>query len=138
MYGCLIPGLRLPHIRHRGRRQLLARQYGLRDSLLPPTSLKFRFQRPDQNCFQGRERESDQIWWDLYRISRLNLVNLSFKTRKNAPTSEKFAMNILSGGCAGSLSLLFVQSIGDLKRKPRVEIHHVDTLTRGPFDTLTI
>ena len=34
-----------------------------------------------------------------------------FKISKNASAKEKFGKNILSGGCAGSLSLLFVQSI---------------------------
>jgi len=34
-----------------------------------------------------------------------------FQAKKTAPYREKFTKNILSGGCAGSLSLLFVQSI---------------------------
>ena len=34
-----------------------------------------------------------------------------FKVSKSASMKEKFATNIMSGGCAGSLSLLFVQSI---------------------------
>lgn len=34
-----------------------------------------------------------------------------FKMSKNASYKEQFSKNILSGGCAGSLSLLFVQSI---------------------------
>lgn len=34
-----------------------------------------------------------------------------FKASKNASYGEKFSKNILSGGCAGSLSLCFVQSI---------------------------
>jgi len=34
-----------------------------------------------------------------------------FKTAKDAPQYEKFAKNILSGGCAGSLSLTFVYSL---------------------------
>jgi len=34
-----------------------------------------------------------------------------FKVKKNSSYKEKFSKNILSGGCAGSLSLLFVQSI---------------------------
>jgi len=34
-----------------------------------------------------------------------------FKTPKDAPQYEKFAKNILSGGCAGSLSLTFVYSL---------------------------
>ena len=34
-----------------------------------------------------------------------------FRPSKGARHSERFAKNILSGGCAGSLSLLFVQSI---------------------------
>jgi len=34
-----------------------------------------------------------------------------FKTAKDAPQYEKFAKNILSGGCAGSLSLMFVYSL---------------------------
>lgn len=34
-----------------------------------------------------------------------------FKVSKSASHKEKFGKNILSGGCAGSLSLLFVQSI---------------------------
>lgn len=34
-----------------------------------------------------------------------------FKVKKNASYKEKFSKNILSGGCAGSLSLVFVQSI---------------------------
>lgn len=38
-------------------------------------------------------------------------IQKAFKVSKNAPHKEKFAKNILSGGCAGSLSLLFVQSI---------------------------
>merc|ERR1711931_590345 len=38
-------------------------------------------------------------------------VKALFKTAKDAPQYEKFAKNILSGGCAGSLSLLFVYSL---------------------------
>merc|ERR1711872_908497 len=38
-------------------------------------------------------------------------IKTIFKISKNASNQEKFAKNILSGGCAGSLSLLFVQSI---------------------------
>jgi len=34
-----------------------------------------------------------------------------FKTAKDAPQYEKFSKNILSGGCAGSLSLTFVYSL---------------------------
>merc|ERR1712198_336984 len=34
-----------------------------------------------------------------------------FKTPKDAPQYEKFAKNILSGGCAGSMSLFFVYSL---------------------------
>jgi len=38
-------------------------------------------------------------------------VKSLFKTAKDAPQYEKFAKNILSGGCAGSLSLMFVYSL---------------------------
>ena len=38
-------------------------------------------------------------------------IQKSFKVSKNSSNKEKFFKNILSGGCAGSLSLLFVQSI---------------------------
>jgi len=38
-------------------------------------------------------------------------IQKSFKVSKNASNKEKLGKNILSGGCAGSLSLLFVQSI---------------------------
>lgn len=38
-------------------------------------------------------------------------VKSMFKTAKDAPQYEKFAKNILSGGVAGSLSLLFVYSL---------------------------
>jgi len=38
-------------------------------------------------------------------------IQKTFKVAKNASHKEKFAKNILSGGCAGSLSLMFVQSI---------------------------
>jgi len=38
-------------------------------------------------------------------------IQKSFKVSKNSSHKERFAKNILSGGCAGSLSLLFVQSI---------------------------
>ena len=38
-------------------------------------------------------------------------IQKTFKVSKNASNKEKFAKNILSGGFAGSLSLLFVQSI---------------------------
>jgi len=34
-----------------------------------------------------------------------------FKTAKDAPNYEKFGKNILSGGCAGSMSLFFVYSL---------------------------
>jgi hypothetical protein len=34
-----------------------------------------------------------------------------FKTAKDAPQYEKFGKNILSGGVAGSMSLLFVYSL---------------------------
>jgi len=38
-------------------------------------------------------------------------IQKQFKLGKNASKKERFSKNILSGGCAGSLSLLFVQSI---------------------------
>jgi len=38
-------------------------------------------------------------------------VKAMFKTAKDAPQYEKFAKNILSGGCAGSMSLTFVYSL---------------------------
>merc|ERR1711964_5539 len=38
-------------------------------------------------------------------------IKALFKTPKDAPTYMKFATNILSGGCAGSLSLMFVYSL---------------------------
>lgn len=38
-------------------------------------------------------------------------IQRMFKISKNATYKEKFSKNILSGGCAGSLSLVFVQSI---------------------------
>merc|ERR1739846_148941 len=38
-------------------------------------------------------------------------VKSMFKTAKDAPQYEKFGKNILSGGCAGSMSLTFVYSL---------------------------
>lgn len=38
-------------------------------------------------------------------------IKALFKTSKDAPQYEKFMKNILSGGCAGSLSLMFVYSL---------------------------
>jgi len=38
-------------------------------------------------------------------------IQKKFKVGKNASKKERFSKNILSGGCAGSLSLVFVQSI---------------------------
>merc|ERR1712213_181418 len=38
-------------------------------------------------------------------------IKAVFKTPKDAPTYVKFGTNILSGGCAGSLSLMFVYSL---------------------------
>ena len=38
-------------------------------------------------------------------------IQRGFKIPKNASNSERFSKNILSGGFAGSLSLVFVQSI---------------------------
>lgn len=38
-------------------------------------------------------------------------IQKHFKVGKNASKKERFSKNILSGGCAGSLSLVFVQSI---------------------------
>lgn len=38
-------------------------------------------------------------------------IKATFKTPKDAPQYTKFGMNILSGGCAGSLSLMFVYSL---------------------------
>merc|ERR1712076_69452 len=38
-------------------------------------------------------------------------VKAMFKTAKGAPQYEKFGKNILSGGCAGSMSLFFVYSL---------------------------
>jgi len=38
-------------------------------------------------------------------------IKAAFKTPKTAPTWKKFATNIASGGCAGSLSLMFVYSL---------------------------
>ena len=47
----------------------------------------------------------------LYKYLVQDEIQKSFKVSKNSSNKEKFAKNILSGGCAGSLSLLFVQSI---------------------------
>ena len=38
-------------------------------------------------------------------------IQKKFKVSKNATNAERFSKNILSGGCAGSLSLVLVQSI---------------------------
>ncbi len=38
-------------------------------------------------------------------------IKALFKTAKDAPQYEKFAKNIMSGGMAGSMSLLFVYSL---------------------------
>lgn len=38
-------------------------------------------------------------------------IKAMFKTAKDAPQYEKFGKNILSGGCAGSMSLTFVYSL---------------------------
>ena len=38
-------------------------------------------------------------------------IKAVFKTPKDAPQYRKFAMNITSGGIAGSLSLMFVYSL---------------------------
>ena len=38
-------------------------------------------------------------------------IKAVFKTPKDAPQYQKFGMNILSGGFAGSLSLMFVYSL---------------------------
>eukprot|EP00092_Neocalanus_flemingeri_P052219 GFUD01060968.1.p1 GENE.GFUD01060968.1~~GFUD01060968.1.p1 ORF type:complete len:303 (+),score=82.22 GFUD01060968.1:310-1218(+) len=38
-------------------------------------------------------------------------IQKKFNISKNASKTERFSKNILSGGCAGSLSLVFVQSI---------------------------
>ena len=38
-------------------------------------------------------------------------IQKTFKLSKSASKTERFSKNILSGGCAGSLSLIFVQSI---------------------------
>ena len=38
-------------------------------------------------------------------------IQKTFKVSKQASNKEKLAKNIVSGGCAGSLSLVFVQSI---------------------------
>ena len=38
-------------------------------------------------------------------------IKAMFKTAKDAPQYEKFAKNIMSGGMAGSMSLLFVYSL---------------------------
>ena len=38
-------------------------------------------------------------------------ITITLQVGKNASKKERFGKNILSGGCAGSLSLLFVQSI---------------------------
>ena len=44
-----------------------------------------------------------------------------FKASKSASKSEMFSKNILSGGCAGSLSLCFVQSIDYTRSLTRVD-----------------
>ena len=46
----------------------------------------------------------------MYFLLLLQIQSV-FKISKNASNKEKFSKNIVSGGCAGSLSLLFVQSI---------------------------
>ena len=44
-------------------------------------------------------------------------IKTIFKTSKNASNAEKFSKNILSGGCAGSLSLVFIQSIDYIRTR---------------------
>ena len=47
----------------------------------------------------------------LKAFEKQDQIQRGFKIPKNASNSERFSKNILSGGFAGSLSLVFVQSI---------------------------
>ena len=52
---------------------------------------------------------------------------------KNASKKERFSKNILSGGCAGSLSLLFVQSIDYTRTRLAVDTRNAKTGGRRQF-----
>jgi len=51
-------------------------------------------------------------------------IQKTFAIKKTASTREKFGKNILSGGCAGSLSLLFVQSIDYTRTRLATDAKH--------------
>ena len=56
-----------------------------------------------------------------------------FKVSKNASKKERFSKNILSGGCAGSLSLVFVQSIDYTRTRLAVDTLNAKTGGRRQF-----
>jgi len=60
-------------------------------------------------------------------------IQKQFKVSKNASKKERFSKNILSGGCAGSLSLLFVQSIDYTRTRLAVDTRNAKTGGRRQF-----
>jgi len=60
-------------------------------------------------------------------------IQKQFKVSKNASKKERFSKNILSGGCAGSLSLLFVQSIDYTRTRLAVDTMNAKTGGRRQF-----
>ena len=76
------------------------------------------FQRWDSKEVQG-EIKNKKRWWKEWQWKSQQMLSILVKSLnraesqvgKNASKKERFSKNILSGGCAGSLSLVFVQSI---------------------------
>ena len=59
------------------------------------------------------------------------------KVGKNASKKERFGKNILSGGCAGSLSLLFVQSIDYTRFEREREVLPSPSIKKRSIDHLS-
>jgi len=60
-------------------------------------------------------------------------IQKRFKVSSNASKKERFSKNILSGGCAGSLSLVFVQSLDYTRTRLAVDTVNAKTGGRRQF-----
>ena len=62
---------------------------------------------------------------DTFIDSFQDEIQKKFKVSKTGSKKEMFSKNILSGGCAGSLSLVFVQSIDYTRTRLGVDTRNV-------------
>ena len=65
-------------------------------------------------------------------------IQKRFQISKNASKKERFSKNIISGGCAGSLSLVFVQSIDYTRTQLAVDTVNAKNGGRRQFSGIRI